>query len=57
MKLIEIPKIGFKHKLGNAISGLLTILDGLIMFISLGNLASHFQLRWNMYRRSKNFLI
>jgi hypothetical protein len=39
-----------KHKLGNVVSGFLTILDGFILIITLGNYHPNFVLNWNLHR-------
>ena len=57
MNLIAIPKVGFKHKVGNAICGLFKILDGLIMLLSLGHLHGALCMRFTIWRKNNNFLL
>ena len=45
-----------KHNLGNVICGILTVIDGIGMMLTLGNYNPSFTLRWNMHRRSKGVL-
>lgn len=46
-----------KHKVGNMISGLCSIVDGIVLFITLGNWNISLCLNWNIYRKSKNVLV
>lgn len=57
MEWIVAPKIGFKHKIGNMICGLLKIIDGLVMLISFGNLATNFCLNFTIVRKRHNFML
>jgi len=57
MEWIIVPKIGFKHKFGNAICGLFKILDGLIMLVTFGNVASNFCLNFTIIRKRRNWLL
>jgi len=57
MELIEKTKGGFKHKLGNFITGFTRIFDGIICLITLGNYNSNLCFRWICYRKNKNFLL
>ena len=45
-----------KHKIGNMVSGLADIVDGLILFFTLGNYTPDFSLEWAIYRRTTGVL-
>jgi hypothetical protein len=45
-----------KHKLGNIVSGLLTIIDGVVLTLTIGNYSPNFVLKWNIHRRSTGVL-
>ena len=57
MEWIVRPKIGFKHKVGNMIFGLIKIIDGIILFILLGNLSTQFGLNFTILRSRYKFLL
>jgi len=49
-------KRSVKHKVGNIISGILGIVDGIVLTISLGNYSPYLVLAWNVKRRSNKIL-
>lgn len=53
----ERIKASKKHKFGNMVAGLCQIVDGVILLLSLGNLSTKFQLKWNRRRYNNNFLL
>jgi hypothetical protein len=57
MEWIIKPNIGFKHKIGNMIYGIFKIIDGLIMLITFGNIATNFSLNFTIVRKRKNWLL
>lgn len=57
MKLIVKTKVSLKHKLGNSITGVTKIIDGLVSLITLGNYYSNLCLKWLIYRKNNNFLL
>ena len=56
MRIFKTINASPRHKLGNIISGLCNILDGLIIVLTIGNINSNLTLTWNMYRRSTGVL-
>lgn len=48
-------KASKKHKLGNVVTGLLGIVEGLIKIASLGNYNPRIVLDWTIYRRDRGF--
>ena len=57
MEWIVMPKIGIKHKIGNMIIGIARIIDGIILFISLGNISSQITLNLQQLRLQHNILL
>lgn len=57
MEWIARPNIGFKHKIGNMIGGLLKVIDGLITLISFGNLSTNLCLNYMILRKRHNFML
>ena len=51
MKLI---KTTVTHKFGNMIGGLARTLEGLTLFLSLGNVRTDLTLKWNTFRKENN---
>ena len=45
-----------KHKLGNLLSGLLSVIDGIVLTLTVGNYNTNFTLKYNIYRRNTGFL-
>ena len=56
MRIFNTINANPRHKLGNLVSGLCNILDGLIIVLTIGNINSNLTLTWNMYRRSTGVL-
>ena len=54
--MVIIKRVSKKHALGNMISGLCKIADGLILFLSLGHVDIGATIRFTIYRRSTGFL-
>lgn len=53
----RINRGSIKHKLGNVISGFITIIDGIVLIISLGNYSLGLTLMWNIHRKTNKFLV
>lgn len=49
-------KVSAKHKLGNTISGILLIIEGVIIFLSLGNWSPKINIKWAVYRKTNKSL-
>lgn len=54
--LINIPKISFRHKIGNMLGAVCRIIDGLIILLSLGNLSPNFTIRFSIWRMDKPYI-
>jgi hypothetical protein len=46
MKMFTIIHSSIRHKIGNVISGIFEVIDGVIIIISLGNINSHLHYWW-----------
>ena len=56
MKYSKRVKASAKHKLGNTISEILLIIEGVVSFLSLGNWNLRINIKWSIYRKSNKFL-
>jgi hypothetical protein len=51
-----VNEVSAKHKLGNMIAGLCGIVDGIVLFLSIGMINSQLCMSWQMYRRHSGVL-
>lgn len=54
-KLFKLVKAPIKHKFLNIVVGLLSIVDNIVMIVSLGNIVSNIGHKFNIWRIKKRF--
>jgi hypothetical protein len=57
MEWIFVPKIGGMHRVGNVLTGMLKIVDGIVMVVTVGFVSSQLTLNFTILRKRYNILI
>ena len=55
MKTFNYVKSGLGHSIGNMISGVIHIVEGLILILSLGKISSNLSMKWCFLRTNTWF--